>query len=101
VFARSVNKKANISAAGPQGSGSLPFLPSQRVGVAKPTMRLAEARTVANLDHPHIVPVFDVGSTEACLCYVVSKYIDGTDLATRLKQSRLPIHEAVDVVARC
>ena len=44
---------------------------------------LTEARTVANLDHPHIVPVFDVGSTEDCPCYVVSKYIDGTDLATQ------------------
>ena len=41
---------------------------------------LAEARTVANLDHPGIVPVHDVGSTEHCPCYVVSKYIDGTDL---------------------
>ena len=60
---------------------------------------LTEARTVANLDHPHIVPVFDVGSTEDCPCYVVSKYIDGTDLATRLKRSRLTIHEAVELVA--
>jgi serine/threonine protein kinase len=60
---------------------------------------LTEARTVANLDHPHIVPVFDVGSTEDCPCYVVSKYIDGTDLATRLKLSRLSIHEAVELVA--
>src|SRR5262245_4049114 len=25
---------------------------------------LAEARTVANLDHPSLVPVYDVGSTE-------------------------------------
>ncbi|HLJ92637.1 MAG TPA: protein kinase, partial [Gemmataceae bacterium] len=60
---------------------------------------LTEARTVANLDHPHIVPVFDVGSTEDCPYYVVSKYIDGTDLATRLKRSRLGIHEAVELVA--
>src|SRR5438270_4369761 len=60
---------------------------------------LTEARMVANLDHPNIVPVHDVGSTEDCPCYVVSKYIDGTDLATRLKQSRLSIHETVELVA--
>ncbi len=60
---------------------------------------LAEARTVANLDHPHIVPVFDVGSTPDCPCFVVSKYIDGTDLAARLKQSRLSLHEVVELVA--
>src|SRR5215831_13084096 len=60
---------------------------------------LTEARTVANLDHPNIVPVHDVGSTDEFPCFVVSKYIDGTDLATRLKQSRLSIHEAVELVA--
>ena len=60
---------------------------------------LTEARTVANLDHPNIVPVHDMGSTEQFPCFVVSKYIDGTDLASRIKQSRLPIHEAVELVA--
>ncbi len=60
---------------------------------------LSEARTVANLDHPNIVPVHDAGSTKDFPCYIVSKYIDGTDLATRLKQSRLSIHEAVEIVA--
>jgi serine/threonine protein kinase len=60
---------------------------------------LTEARTVANLDHPHIVPVYDVGSTEQVPCFVVSKYIDGTDLATRIKQSRLSIHDTVELVA--
>jgi serine/threonine protein kinase len=60
---------------------------------------LTEARTVANLDHPHIVPVYDVGGTQQFPCYVVSKYIDGTDLSRRLKQSRLPMREAVEMVA--
>src|SRR5262249_53288489 len=60
---------------------------------------LREARTAAQLDHPYIVPVYDVGSTEHFPCYVVAKYIDGTDLATRLQHSRLPLHEAVDLVA--
>src|SRR5476649_960460 len=61
---------------------------------------LTEARTVANLDHPNIVPVYDVGSTDQFPCYVVSKYIDGTDLAKRLKQSRLSLHEAAHLVDR-
>ena len=60
---------------------------------------LTEARTVANLDHPHIVAVFDVGSTDQFPCYVVSKYIDGVNLAQRLKQSPLPAHEAAELVA--
>jgi len=60
---------------------------------------LAEARTVANLDHPNIVPVHDVGSTPDCPFFVVSKYIDGTDLATRLEQSRLSLHDAVELAA--
>lgn len=60
---------------------------------------LAEARTVANLDHPHIVPVHDVGSTDKFPCYIVSKYVEGTDLSTRLKQSRLSYNEAAELVA--
>ena len=59
---------------------------------------LAEARTIANLDHPNIVPVYDIGSTTDYLCFVVAKYIDGEDLATRIKRSRLTIAEAVQLV---
>src|SRR5262252_8165188 len=54
---------------------------------------LTEARTVANLDHPNIVPVFDVGSTEDCPCYVVSKYIQGSTLAGKMTANRLSVAE--------
>jgi serine/threonine protein kinase len=60
---------------------------------------LAEARAVASLDHPNIVPVHDVGRTDDGLCFVVSKLIEGSDLATRIEQGRLPFPHAVEVVA--
>src|SRR5262249_43052767 len=60
---------------------------------------LVEARTVANLDHPGIVPVYDVGSTADCPCFVVSKYIEGADLSTKLKQQRLTYREAAELLA--
>ena len=60
---------------------------------------LNEAQIVANLDHPHIVPVYDVGRTEDGLCFVVSKYIEGSDLAKRIKESRLSFHESAGLVA--
>ena len=52
---------------------------------------IREARIVADLEHPSIVPVYDVGRTDDGLCYVVSKYIEGGDLATKIKESR-PSH---------
>ncbi len=59
---------------------------------------LNEARTVAILDHPHIVPVYDVGATDAIECYVVSKFIDGVDLAMWVRQNRPGIREVAELV---
>jgi serine/threonine protein kinase len=42
---------------------------------------LQEAQNVASLDHPHIVPVFDVVTTDDIPCFIVSKYIQGANLA--------------------
>src|SRR5271157_5760631 len=60
---------------------------------------LNEARIVAGLDHPHIVPVHDVGRTEGGLCFVVSKFIEGSDLAARIKDARPSFHESAAMVA--
>jgi formylglycine-generating enzyme required for sulfatase activity len=60
---------------------------------------LAEARALARLDHPSIVPVYDAGRTEEGTGYVVSKYIEGTNLAERIAQGRLGQAQAVELVA--
>src|SRR5271166_3502291 len=58
-----------------------------------------EARIVASLDHPHIVPVYDVGRTEDGLCFVVSKLIEGSDLAKKIREARPRFHESAGLVA--
>jgi formylglycine-generating enzyme required for sulfatase activity/serine/threonine protein kinase len=60
---------------------------------------LTEARTVASLDHAHIVPVYDVGRMDDGSIYVVSKFIDGCTLAARLKQSRPSFAETARLLA--
>jgi serine/threonine protein kinase/formylglycine-generating enzyme required for sulfatase activity len=61
---------------------------------------LGEARILASLDHPHIVPVHDVGRTADGLCYVVSKFIAGSDLKARMQDARPSFAEAAELVAR-
>jgi serine/threonine protein kinase len=60
---------------------------------------LAEARVLAGLDHPHVVPVYDAGRTEDGLCFVVSKFIEGSDLRQRIGQARPAPAEAAGLVA--
>ena len=60
---------------------------------------MSEARILARLDYPHIVPVFDVGRTDDGLCFVVSKYIEGSDLAASMEKARPGFHESAGLVA--
>jgi serine/threonine protein kinase/formylglycine-generating enzyme required for sulfatase activity len=59
---------------------------------------LSEARTAATLDHPNIVPVYDVGRTADSSVYVVSKFIEGPTLGDRIEE-RPGADEAVRLVA--
>jgi serine/threonine protein kinase len=60
---------------------------------------LAEARVLAGLDHPHIVPVHDVGTTGEGLPFVVSKFIEGSDLIRKLTAGRPSFRESAALVA--
>lgn len=60
---------------------------------------LAEARTLASLDHPNLVPVYDVGRTDDGSCYVVYKFIEGSDLAARIRRGRPSFSESAELIA--
>ena len=60
---------------------------------------LNEARILARLSHPNIVPVYDVGRTKDGTCFVVSKYMDGGDLAARISRGRLTYLDSASLVA--
>ncbi len=60
---------------------------------------LAEARVVAQLDHPAIVPVYDIVRTEDGQVCVVSKYVKGRDLASLMNEKRVPCRQAALLAA--
>src|SRR5579871_1327661 len=60
---------------------------------------LAEGRMLAGLDHPGIVLVYDVGRTAEGTCYLVSKFVPGSDLRARLKEGPFTLDKAVDIIA--
>lgn len=59
-----------------------------------------EARSAAQLKHLGIVSLYETGQTEEGVCYLVTEYIDGDTLEQRLKQKRLPIPAAVELIAQ-
>ena len=58
---------------------------------------LAEIRTTANLQHPHILPLHDSGEVDGFLFYVMP-FVEGETLRGRLERERqLPIEHAVRI----
>jgi serine/threonine-protein kinase len=54
-----------------------------------------EARSVARLNHPHVVTVIDAGEDQGCP-YIVFEYIAGETLKDRIRRhGRLPVPEAL------
>ena len=58
---------------------------------------LAEIKTTANLQHPHILPLFDSGEADGFLYYVMP-YVEGESLRDRIdREKQLPVDEAVRI----
>jgi Tol biopolymer transport system component/tRNA A-37 threonylcarbamoyl transferase component Bud32 len=58
---------------------------------------LSEIRTTANLQHPHILPLFDSGATDSFLFYVMP-FVEGESLRDRLnREKQLPIADALRI----
>jgi Tol biopolymer transport system component len=66
---------------------------------SEPELRLRferEAKTLAALTHPHICPVFDVGTQDG-VDYLVMEYLEGETLEQRLEKGALPLDQALRI----
>ncbi len=58
---------------------------------------LAEIKTTANLQHPHILPLHDSGEADGTVFYVMP-YVEGETLRERiLHEKQLPVEESVKI----
>ena len=58
---------------------------------------LAEIQVTANLQHPHILPLFDSGDADGFVFYVMP-YVEGESLQDRIdREKQLPVDEAVRI----
>src|SRR5712692_11595212 len=55
-----------------------------------------EARTISQLDHPHICALHDVGEQDG-RAFLVMQYLEGETLADRLAKGALPLDQALRI----
>jgi serine/threonine-protein kinase len=61
---------------------------------------LAEIKTTANLQHPHILPLFDSGAADSFLFYVMP-HVEGETLRARIeREHQLPVKDAVSIAEK-
>lgn len=54
----------------------------------------SEARTIAALEHPHILPIYEFGDYQGQL-YIVMRYVSGGSLEDLLESGALPVEEVL------
>ncbi len=76
---------------------AIKVLHAELSAILGPERFLKEIELTANLQHPHILPLFDSGAADGLLFYVMP-YVDGETLRGRLERERqLPIADSVRI----
>ncbi len=76
---------------------AIKVLHAELSAVLGPERFLKEIELTANLQHPHILPLFDSGSADGLLFYVMP-YVEGETLRGRLdREKQLPVGDAIRI----
>jgi serine/threonine-protein kinase len=76
---------------------ALKVLRPELAAVIGPSRFLAEIKTTANLQHPHILPLHDSGEVDGTVFYVMP-YVEGESLRDRLtREKQLPVEDAIRI----
>ena len=58
-----------------------------------------EAEAAASLEHPNIVPIYEIGEHDRC-CYFSMKFVDGGQLDAGLDGKPMPARRAAELIAK-
>ncbi|MEO8396415.1 MAG: serine/threonine-protein kinase, partial [Chloroflexota bacterium] len=81
-YQRDVDRSVAVKVLPPQPGQNSQFIERFRL----------EARTIARLQHPHILPLYDYGDENDVL-YLVMAYADGGSLSDRIRRGPMPLPE--------